>query len=306
MAGVVMKKFAVLINPSSAGGKSLSTWPQYQAALEAQGYKITKHISVSESDFRETAKHFAKRFHAIGICGGDSSLTIAAEVLAACGFSGHLVFLPAGSVNDIILDIREKQSTGTKSAWLGELLSGNESKKFLGQANWGLGVVVNRWVGKLLSTLPILRPMTNLLGFLCIVTAHLLKREMVTGRISTGNSELSGQWSILIVSQIRYWASGLDFFPKASYYAPELEIIAVERAGLFTLIRIIMAAKTGKHLQFPQVKSLRGKSALVEFTKAHAAQIDGDILRTNGAEFVSTEFKISKRRARFRLTSLSP
>ena len=300
-----MKKIAVIINPSSAGGKSLAVWPQYQQELEVQGHTITQHVSVSEADLRETVKHFARKFKLLAVCGGDSSLTIAAEELLAAGFRGELIFLPGGSVNDILLDIRGQKTAAKKSIYLGEVSSPEDTKQFIGQANWGLGVVVNRWVGNTLKVFPFLRPLQNFIGVLSIVMAHGLRRELVDGEIVADNVSESGCWSIVIVSQIKYWASGLQFCPGASFHRPEFEILTVKRCGLIRLIKIILAAKHGRHTEFPEVARRLARSVELRAEKPEAVQIDGDILRSATGEVKARRYTLKKTKTLFRLSTLT-
>lgn len=298
-----MKKIAAIINPTSAGGKSLAVWPQYRQNLEAQGHTITQHISVSEADFREAVKHFAQKFRTIAICGGDSSLTIAAEELLGTRYRGDLLFLPGGSVNDIVLDIRAQQATASKNIYLGEVSCVDDTKQFIGQANWGLGVVVNRWVGKTLSALPFLRPLQNVIGIFSIVFAHLLRRELVDAEIIADNISQRGCWSIVIVSQIKYWASGLPFCPGASFHRPEFEIITVKRCGLIQLIKIILAAKHGRHTDFPEVTRQLARTVELLAEHAEAVQIDGDILRSATGEVKALRYYLKKIKTPFTLST---
>lgn len=298
-----MKKIAVVINPTSGGGRTLKEWPRIEAELIATGHAVTGHISSSEADFRTKTRAFARRFSALGICGGDSSLTIAAEELAAAKFKGDLVFLPAGSVNDIVLDIDASQKERAKRLYLGELSTAQHGKQFIGQANWGLGVVVNRWVGKVLTTLPALRRYQQTIGTLCIILAHLLRREKVMSTLQIGNRLLSGHFSIVLVTQLQHWASGLRFAPDANFYAPEFQVVTVRRTGLLKLIRIILAAKTGQHLNFREVEVSQAREVHLHFAKAAAVQIDGDILRFNGREVTGQNFCLSKLRTQIKLSA---
>jgi|GEM_PF-6048735 len=299
------KAIAVIINPSSAGGKSLTVWPQYRLKFEAQDFAVTEHTSVSEADFRETVKHFARKFKLLAVCGGDSSLTIAAEELLAAGFRGELIFLPGGSVNDILLDIRGQKAAAKKTIYLGEISSPEDTKQFIGQANWGLGVVVNRWVGYTLRVFPFLRPLQNFIGVLSIVMAHGLRRELVDGEIVADIVSESGCWSIVIVSQIKYWASGLQFCPDASFHRPEFEILTVKRCGLIRLIKIILAAKHGRHTEFPEVARRLARSVELRAEKPEAVQIDGDILRSATGEVKARRYTLKKTKTLFRLSTLT-
>ena len=297
-----VKKTAVLINPHSAGGRTLALWPKMRAQLEADGQLITSHTSASEADFRTQTSQFAKKFRSIAICGGDSSLTIAAEELAAVKYTGELRFLPAGSVNDIVLDIREQSREKRRAVYLGQIMAGNAHKTFIGQANWGLGVVVNLWVGKTLQTLPILRPLQNFIGTLSIILAHLLRRECVRLTIHADAQQRSGIFSVVLVSQIRHWASGLVFAPEASYLKPEFQVVTIRRCGLTRLIKIILAAKNGGHLRFPEVESYLAREIEIFSEKAIGVQIDGDILRDRGKEIQHRSFVLKKKKSALSLT----
>ena len=91
------RKIGVLINPASAGGRAVKAWPEFESLLAAGDFEIVSYTTSSETDFRVHARAFAGRFDIIGICGGDSSLTIAAEELFSAGFDGELVDgLPKG------------------------------------------------------------------------------------------------------------------------------------------------------------------------------------------------------------------
>ncbi len=296
-----MKKIAVIINPTSGGGRSLNDWPRLETRLIAAGYGITKHISSSEQDLRASVRAYARRFTTLGICGGDSSLTIAAEELAAIKFKGELVFLPAGSVNDIVIDIDEQQGKANAPFYLGELCAGNHRKQFIGQANWGLGVVVNRWVGKILRVAPLLRKFQEGIGTLCIIFAHLLRRDKVYATFTIANERVSSAYSIILVTQIRHWASGLRFAPDASFYSPEFQVVAIRHTGLIRLVRIILAAKDGKHTAFPEVQIYSAQEVCVEFMNPTSVQIDGDILRDGQNEIKTNTFELTKLKTAMRL-----
>lgn len=287
--------FAVIVNPTSAGGRSLGVW-------QALKLEVPYHISSSEQDFRAQVRKFAHHYKSIGICGGDSSLTIAAEELLAVKYPGELRFLPAGSVNDIILDIRENLEEKKAGVYLGSLQAGNTTKTFIGQANWGLGVVVNRWVGKTLHTLPFLRPLQNFIGTLSIIFAHLLRRETVRADITGGGTMLSGTYSVVLVTQIRHWASGLLFAPGANYFKPHFQVVTIRRCGLLRLIKIILSAKNGSHLAFPEVETFLAREVEVRLQNPAAVQIDGDILRDGTTELKYTGYRVKKIKSALRLT----
>jgi diacylglycerol kinase family enzyme len=298
------RKIGVLINPASAGGRAVRTWPEFESLLRAGEFEIVSYTSSSETDFRVHARAFAARFDTIGICGGDSSLTIAAEELFSAGFDGELIFLPAGSVNDIVLDIREQRAARRSKLWLGEITAGSTRKNFIGQANWGLGVTVNRQVGWLLRSMPFLRPLTGLIGFLAIIFNHLMRRDAVRASIQLDSENIQGEFSIILATQIRHWASGLRFAPNASWYAADFSIVTIRRCSLVKLIRILLAARTARHLEFPEVEMHVSRRVKIALETAAAVQVDGDILRHDAGELRVTEYRLAKKKSRFVLSSL--
>ncbi|GAB4430519.1 MAG: hypothetical protein OHK0011_13190 [Turneriella sp.] len=297
------RKIGVLINPASAGGRAVRTWPDFEGLLKAGDFEITSYTTSSEADFRVHARAFAGRFDTIGICGGDSSLTIAAEELFSAGFDGELIFLPAGSVNDIVLDIREQRAARAGTLWLGELTAGKSKKDFIGQANWGLGVAVNRQVGAVLRSMPFLRPLTGWIGFFAILYSHLLRRDLVRARIQLDTEIIEGDFSIILTTQIRHWASGLRFAPSAGWYAADFAIVTIRRCGLMKLIRILLAARTARHLEFKEVEVHQSRRVKVMLETAEAVQVDGDILQDDAGELRLSEYRLAKKKSRFVLSS---
>ena len=297
------RRIGVLVNPASAGGRAVKIWPEFARLLTAGNFEITHYTTTSETDFRVHARAFVGRFDTIGICGGDSSLTIAAEELFAAGFDGELIFLPAGSVNDIVLDIREQRAARASTLWLGEIAAGNTRKNFIGQANWGLGVVVNRQVAAILRNLPFLRPLTGLIGFFLIVMSHVLRKDVVRARIDLGEQQLEDDYSIILATQIRHWATGLRFAPGADWHSSDFELVTVSRCGLWRLLRIIRAAKDARHLAFPEVGQYSARRNSVRLDEPAAVQVDGDILHDDTGELRSSVYRLAKKKSRFVLLS---
>lgn len=298
------RKIGVLVNPTSAGGRAVKIWPEFESLLMAGDFEITHYTTTSETDFRVHARAFAGRFDTIGICGGDSSLTIAAEELFAAGFNGELIFLPAGSVNDIVLDIRAQRAARASLLWLGEIIAGNTKKVFIGQANWGLGVAVNRQIAAILRSLPFLRPLTGLLGFFSIVMSHALRKDVLRARIDLDGKEIIDNYSIILATQIRHWATGLRFAPGADWHSADFELVTVSRCGLWRLLRIILAAKDARHLAFPEVGQYRARRISVHLDEPAAVQVDGDILRNDKGELRSSLYRLFKKKSRLVLSSI--
>jgi len=179
-------------------------------------------------------------------------------------------------VNDFALEFR-----GAGPIYLGQL---NGSKLFLGQTNWGLGVVVNRWVGKILRALPFLRSLQNPIGALCLIAAHVLRRELVCAEINIDGKKISGTYSIILVSQIKHWAGGMYFCPAADAYSPKFQLVLVERSNLIGLLRNINLGKVGK------LTAHEGNRITIKLQKPQSAQVDGD-LTAPAMEFHSSKIK---------------
>ncbi|MCX7631781.1 MAG: diacylglycerol kinase family protein [Turneriella sp.] len=285
---------AVLLNPSAGGGRALRRWQYFSQQLG----NSTCYVSKSESDFRDAVRRLARNHRRIAVCGGDSSLAIAAEELAAVAFRGELLFLPAGSANDIARHLSAAKKTG--NVYLGRIQSDASTRIFLGQANWGMGVIVNRQLAAVLSRLPFLRAVTSGIGFCAIVANHLMAKEVVVAEIQAGKEKLCGQFSSIVVSQIRYWASGMLFAPGADWHSTVWQVVAIRRCPLLRFLRILWAARQGQHLYFPEVAALMATRVEIRCQKVQWVQCDGEV----PDELAGTHFFVTKRPSGFRITTL--
>ncbi|HNL11788.1 MAG TPA: hypothetical protein PKM44_14830, partial [Turneriella sp.] len=110
-------------------------------------------------------------------------------------------------------------------------------------------------------------------------------------------------YSIILATQIRHWASGLRFAPQADWYAPVFEVVTIRRCSLVKLIRILLAARTARHVDFPEVEMHQSRRVKVSLASAAAVQVDGDILRDVAGELKGLEYRLAKKKSRFVLSS---
>ena len=300
----------VVVNPSSRGGTVYTVWPAILEELQARYSKIHYAFSSSENDFRKLVRQFIKLSPVIAVCGGDTSLTIAAQELQRENFSGELLFLPSGTHNDLIADIRLNNPNLTPQCELVVLHAESRETEtrleFIGQANWGMGAIVNYRVKRWLTRFPFLRSMTEFLGFIAIIVSHLRKDDVVSAKIKTDSQTLEGDFSIILVGQIYHWSGGLKFCPSALCNKGQLHVIAISRQGLWSFLKMVMSAKSERHLKRPEVKTLQTQTARFEFKSRVMIQIDGDVVQdARGAVLRFDEFTCSKIQTRFNLIAMN-
>ena len=299
-----------VINPSSRGGTVYTIWPALLEKLQARYGKIHYAFSDSEMDFRKLVRQFAALSPVIAICGGDTSLTIAAQELVRENFDGELMFLPAGTHNDLIADIQIKNLNLTPHCELivlrGESRDAETQLAFIGQANWGMGAIVNYRVKRWLSRFPILRGVTGFLGLVAIIVSHLQKKDIVSAKITTDAEMIEGEFSIVLIGQIYHWSGGLKFCPSALGEKGQLHLVAISRKGLWSFLKMVMSAKTGRHLQRSEVKVFQTRTAMLEFKNRVMTQIDGDVMQdASGAVLRFDQFQCSKIQTKFELTAMN-
>ena len=70
------------------------------------------------------------------------------------------------------------------------------------------------------------------------------------------------------------------------------------------MLKIILAAKQGRHVDFPEVTRQLARSVELRVERAEAVQIDGDILRSATGEVKALRYTLKKTRTQFRLSTL--
>jgi diacylglycerol kinase (ATP) len=281
-------KIAVLLNPSSGGGRALDRKSLVEARLRANGVSFDLFVTDSEQALKDLTAESGRNYGTVVGAGGDSTFHIVVNELMRSGSSARFGMIGLGSSNDVdrefALDSVEKACLALKTGWtrridLGAIRSeGRILRRFIGQANVGIGASVNIFVERLVRTRPAIGRRQTLAGILGIVRAYRHGEVPLPLRVSSDGGAVSGDFVAVVFANIRYWATGRMIAPEARPDDGLLDACAVEACSIARLARIARLSGTGRHGRMKQVRFMRSRSYELESAEQFAVQTDGEIL----------------------------
>ncbi|MBU4495248.1 MAG: hypothetical protein KJ874_08100 [Acidobacteria bacterium] len=307
-----VKNTAVLFNPSAGGGRAQKRIATLRDHLERLGIPFDIFVTESREDLAEKTRRLAAEYPRLVGAGGDSTFFIMVNALMGIEQRPELGLIGLGSSNDIPLhfgiETIEKACLAlkegrAKSIDLGCLSRGDKITYFLGQANIGLGVAVNRSVERLKHRIPWLAHFQSMAGLMGVIGAYRRKEAAVSLRItsklaterkssyplnvmpdennksdSAHHQTWDGNWTVALFSNIRNWATGKLMCPDAEADDGKLDACLIESCGLGRLIRINRLASRGALRNVPLVHAAQAESFGLSSDTPFAAQLDGEIL----------------------------
>jgi diacylglycerol kinase family enzyme len=290
-----MKKAAIpiLLNPSAGAGRAGRLRRRLEEELHRQGVSFELFVTESEGHLRALTRELGVPLGLIAGAGGDSTFLIMADEIIRAGVPTALAMIGLGSSNDIpaafglntvaiacrtLLDGRPRRIDAGRIAE-GETLRGY----FIGQANIGLGAVVNRYVTALAERRPRLAARQTLAGFLGIRNALHKRKVPVHLSIKSEAGLIEGSFTAAIFANTRFWATGKTIAPEATPDDGRLDACLIGPCSMKRLARIYAAAKTGRHVLEPEVRTARAKEFTVRIEVPLDIQSDGEIIDFRGA-----------------------
>jgi len=285
----------ILLNPSAGGGRASRKREHLEAELKRQGIPYLLMVTESEGELRETARRLAATERAIAGAGGDSTFLIMAEEILKAGGRPVLGLIGMGSSNDIP-DSFGLNTIEAACRALGEgrprgidvgvvESDGKRLGYFLGQANLGLGVAVNRYVAGLAARRSRLASRQFLAGLLGVREAYRKGRIPFPACVEGGEAgRIEGSFVTAVFANMPLWASGLRIAPGAKPDDGMLDLCLVDACPFRRLLRVYSAARKGRHAGRPEVHLFRAGRFEVLLEGPAFVQTDGEIIRVAEGE----------------------
>ena len=267
------RRFAVLVNPASAGGKARLALPRIQATLDRLGAPHRTVTTRSIEHAGEEAARAADRGETVAAVGGDGLLRPLAGALK--DRDSALALIPCGRGNDLarVLGIPRDVAEATRIAVDGaeRLLDVAEADgtPYMGIASLGFDSDANRianeaklirgdavYLYAALRTLAAWRPA----GFSVTVDGKRHDRSGYT--VAVGNS--------------RAYGGGMLLLPHAELDDGRLDVLIIGRCSKLTFLRGLPKVFRGAHLRYPYVETLRGEVVEVAADRPFVVYADGD------------------------------
>jgi YegS/Rv2252/BmrU family lipid kinase len=273
VSGTQARRFALLVNPASAGGRALKALPRVHAELDALSAEHRTVTTRSIDHAFEEAGHAAASGETVVALGGDGLLRPLAGALKHTGSAVAIV--PCGRGNDLarVLGIPTDPAEAARVAVRGEErlldVANVEGTPYMGVASFGFDSDCNRianearlvkgnavYVYSALRALAAWRPAT----FTVKVDGE---RHAVTGySVAVGNSKAYG--------------GGMFILPQAELDDGKLDVMLSKQTSKLRFLAELPKVFRGNHVESPYVEFLRGEEIEVSSDRPFVIYADGD------------------------------
>jgi len=269
----VSRRFALLVNPASAGGRALDALPKVHAALDELGAEHRTVTTRSIDHAYEEAKAAVAEGETVVALGGDGLLRPLAGALK--GTDSALAIVPSGRGNDLarVLGIPKEPGEAARVAVQGQErlldVANVEGTPYMGIASFGLDSDANRianeakvvkgngvYVYAAIRALAAWKPATF------SVTVDGERHEFTGYSVAVGNSKAYG--------------GGMVLFPDAELDDGKLDVMLSKNCSKLRCLVELPKVFRGAHVDSDFTEFLRGEEIEVSSDRPFAIYADGD------------------------------
>ena len=267
------RRFALLVNPASAGGRALEALPAVTGELDRLGASWRSVATRSSEHAAEEAATAAEAGETVGALGRDGLLRPLAGALK--GGSGAIAVFPAGRGNDFarVLGVPRDPVAAARVAVEGEErlvdVAEVDGTPYLGIASLGFDSDANR----------IANEARLVKGNLVYLYATL--RALAGWRAATFTLEVDGErrgftgFSVA-VGNSKSFGDGMLLLPHAELDDGQLDVLMVEGDSKLRYLRGLTKVFKGTHLDSPLAHLARGREVRVDADRPFEVYADGD------------------------------
>ncbi|MFB0564646.1 MAG: diacylglycerol kinase family protein [Candidatus Aminicenantaceae bacterium] len=302
-----MGKIAILFNPAAGKGKAFKKRNELEKLLQRFDIKYDLIVTRSEEDLKELAREKIESEKIIVGAGGDSTFNIILNEIVQKEAEVALGMIGLGSSNDVTkefeIDSLEKACAALKRGRTKRIDVGciTKDKKilrcYLGQANIGLGVLVNKYVEEMIFRKPKVGKIQTLAGAFGIINTYSSQQIPLPLTIESERGKIDGNFVLALFNNIRYWATGKKATPHALPDDGLLDCCLIKECTLPHFAHIVFLSKKGKHASAEEVEIFQSKYFEISSGKEFEIQTDGEILESSGkpSQFKTVGFKVIPR-----------
>jgi YegS/Rv2252/BmrU family lipid kinase len=265
----------LLVNPSSAGGRSLKLLPRIEAALDARrvAFRVEKTRSLDHG--AELALRAAELGEVPVVVSGDGLLGVVGGAMA--GAEVPLGLIPAGRGNDLA---RALGIPTAPEAAVEALLTGNgrlidvgeaNGKRFLGIASVGFDSECNRLANE-----------THWLRGNAVY-AYSMPRTLIGWRparftIALGEERKRISGYFVAVANNSVYGGGMWIAPEAKIDDGEFDVVSIGEIGKLRFLWGLRDVLKGAHLEKDEVSVFRARRLELDASRPFPVYADGDHL----------------------------
>jgi YegS/Rv2252/BmrU family lipid kinase len=269
----VSRRFALLVNPASAGGKALQALPEVHAALDRLGAAHRTITTRSIEHAGEEAARAAEHGETVAALGGDGLLRPIAGALK--NRESPLALIPCGRGNDLarVLEIPRDLSEATRIAVEGDErlldVANVDGTPYMGIASLGFDSDANR-IANEAKLVP--RKAVYLYAGLRALAAW--KPAGFTVTVDGRRHDVRGY--TVAVGNSRSYGGGMLLLPEAELDDGILDVFVSKESSKLTFLRGIPEVFRGTHVDSPYVDTMRGEVVEVSSDRPFVVYADGD------------------------------
>ena len=274
------RRFALLVNPASAGGKALEALPAVHEVLDRLHAPHRTVTTRSTEHAAEEAARAAARGETVAALSGDGLLRPLAGALK--GTQAALAVIPCGRGNDLarVLGIPTDPAAAAELAVQGpeRLLdvANVDGTPFVGIASFGFDSDANRIAnearlvrGNAVYLYAALRALAAWKPAAFSVTVDGERHDVTGYSVAVGNSKAYG--------------GGMFVLPQAELDDGELDVLISKDASKLTFMRGVLQTFKAAHVDSPNAQFLRGATIEVGSDRPFVIYGDGDPIGTTPA-----------------------
>ena len=267
------RRFALLVNPASGGGRALTALPAVHAELDRLGAPHRTVTTRSIEHAAEEARTAADAGETVAALSGDGLLRPLASALK--GRESALALIPCGRGNDLarVLGVPTDPKQAARSAVEGREqvldVADVDGTPFMGIASFGFDSDANRiandakWVkGDAVYVYAALRALAGWKSARFTVTVDGTEHELTGFTVAVGNSKAYG--------------GGMIILPHAVLDDGRLDVMLSKETSKLTFMRELPKVFKGKHVDSPYVEFLSGERIEVASNRPFVIYADGD------------------------------
>jgi YegS/Rv2252/BmrU family lipid kinase len=269
----VSRRFALLVNPASGGGRALEALPQVHATLDALGAEHRTVTTRSIDHAYQEATKAAGAAETVVALGGDGLLRPLAGALK--GSESALAIVPCGRGNDLarVLGIPDEPGDAARIAAEGEErlldVANVEGTPYMGIASFGFDSEANRIAnevkrvkGTAVYFYAALRALASWKPASFTVTVDGERHDYTGYTVAVGNSKVYG--------------GGMFILPMAELDDGKLDVVICKQIGRLRFVRDLPKVFKGAHVDLPYTEFLRGEEIEVSSSRPFVIYADGD------------------------------
>jgi YegS/Rv2252/BmrU family lipid kinase len=271
------RRFALLVNPASGGGKALAALPAVTAELDRLGAPNRIVTTRSSEHAEEEAARAARQGETVAAVGGDGLLRPVASALRDT--ESAVAIIPGGRGNDLarVLEIPSEPAAAARLAVEGVErsidLGDVDGTPFVGIASLGFDSDANRIAndarlirGNAVYLYAALRALAGWKPAHFRVGVDGQRHELTGFSVAVGNS--------------RCYGGGMMLLPHAELDDGQLDVLTVSGTSKLSYLRGLTKVFKGAHLSAPEVTLLRGAEVEVDADRPFVVYADGDPIGT--------------------------